>query len=135
MMARAPLTPRRYFDIPRNMEMSVATAQLSALAQRGRLALFRRLVAAGQAGIAAGRLADELGVAPNTLSAQLAILCQAGLAASERCGRSILYRARLEAISDLILYLVEDCCAGRPEACLPVIDGLTRCLDPSCHQP
>lgn len=101
---------------------------LSALAQPTRLDAFRRLVAAEPDGIAAGELARLLAVPQNTLSAHLAILVRAGLATSERRSRSIIYRADLAALREMVLFLLKDCCYGRPEVCIP----LAAELDPSC---
>ncbi|MEQ8557441.1 MAG: metalloregulator ArsR/SmtB family transcription factor [Henriciella sp.] len=98
------------------MEITTAVTSLSALAHEGRLAVFRALVRAGHPGLAAGRIADETGTPANTLSAQLNILSQAGLITSERQGRSIIYSACFDQMSDLIVFLMEDCCAG--EACV-----------------
>ncbi len=108
------------------MESSVAIDRLSALAQPGRLSVFRLLVRAGPEGIPAGEIAAALGLAPNTLSAQLTILVQAGLLSSAREGRVIRYAARPESISELIVYLMEDCCDGRPEICAPVQEAAAR---------
>ena len=99
------------------MESSLAIRRLGALAQDSRLAVFRLLVRAGEAGRPAGEIARELGLPPNTLSAQLTILVNAGLARSRRDGRSIIYAADYAAMSELLLYLTEDCCQGRPEIC------------------
>ena len=103
---------------------------LSALAQESRLAVFRLLVRAGRGGMAAGDIAHALGTAPNTLSAQLTVLAQAGLVSGRRDGRSIIYSANYEAMSDLIRYLLEDCCEGRTEICTPILNavgGLDAC--------
>ncbi len=110
------------------MEASIAIDRLSALAQPGRLDVFRLLVRAGPEGIAAGDVATRLGFAPNTLSAQLNILAAAGLIAGTREGRSIRYAARSEALSELIVYLMEDCCDGRPEICAPVQEAAARAV-------
>jgi ArsR family transcriptional regulator len=99
------------------MEMTDAVDALSALAHEGRLAIFRELVRAGAEGLPAGEVSRRLGIAPNTLSASLAVLSHAGLAHSRRDGRSIIYRAAYEHMSDLLGFLVEDCCLGRPEVC------------------
>lgn len=66
------------------MELKLAAKRLSALAQEGRHAVFRLLVKAGPDGIAAGEIAQALELPPNTLSAQLAILANAGLVGSRR---------------------------------------------------
>ena len=99
------------------MESELVIKRLSALAQEGRLAVFRLLVKAGPDGIAAGEIAQVLDLPPNTLSAQLTILANAGLVGSRRAGRSIIYSAQYERMSELLVYLMEDCCQGRPEVC------------------
>lgn len=102
------------------MESIDAVSMLSALGHEGRLAIFRLLVRAGAPGRAAGDIAHELDVLPNTLSANLSVLSNAGLVVSRREGRSIIYGARYEGMQDLLGYLVDDCCEGRPEICLPL---------------
>lgn len=102
------------------MESFRAISALSALAQEGRLAAFRLLVRAGHEGLPAGEIARALDVAPNTLSAQLLILSNAGLVTSRREGRSIIYMANYDEMSALIVFLMEDCCQGRPEVSRPV---------------
>lgn len=114
------------------MESSLAISRLSALAQPGRLAVFRLLVRAGPEGLPAGEIASRLGLAPNTLSAQLTILSQAGLIAGTREGRVIRYAAATDSVRDLIVYLMEDCCDGRPEICLPVQEAArAACCPPA----
>lgn len=103
------------------MELQDAIAALSALSQEGRLSAFRLLVRAGRDGLPAGDIARALDVAPNTLSAQLTILANAGLVTSRRDGRSIIYTANYDEMSALIVFLMEDCCQGRPEVCAPVV--------------
>lgn len=108
------------------MEIKSAIASLSALAHEGRLATFRMLVQAGPDGIAAGEIARRLDTPPNTLSANLKVLTHSGLLASRREGRSIIYRARFDQMSQLLGYLMEDCCAGSPEICAPLAEVLAR---------
>jgi len=103
------------------MESKLALSQLSALAQDNRLAVFRLLVKAGREGLPAGEIAAAMDVPPNTLSAQLNILSNAGLIEGTRRGRSIIYTANYDAISGLIVFLMEDCCQGREEVCAPVM--------------
>lgn len=99
------------------MEATAATERLSALAHESRLAVFRRLVQRGPAGLAAGELAAALGIAPPTLSFHLAHLSRAGLVVSRREGRSILYSADYDAIRALVGFLYENCCGD--SGCLP----------------
>lgn len=103
-----------------NMEQSSAITALSALAHPGRLEAFRLLVRAGEAGLAAGDIARQTGSLPNTLSANLNILSGAGLVASRREGRSIIYTAEYGHMRELLAFLMEDCCAGAPEICTPL---------------
>ena len=94
------------------MKATSAIEALGALAQEHRLALFRLLVQAGDRGMAAGAIADALGVPNSSLSFHLAQLRNAGLILQERQHRSLIYRANYRAMSDLVAYLMENCCAG-----------------------
>ncbi|MBR42548.1 MAG: transcriptional regulator [Acidiferrobacter sp.] len=102
------------------MDTLTAVDTLSALAQPSRLQIFRLLVKHSPTGLAAGKIADDLGVRHNTLSTHVAILTRAGLLRSERNGRSIIYSIDPQGIKSLLAYLVEDCCNGQPELCTPV---------------
>ena len=112
------------------MELSQAVRKLSALAQDARLAVFRLLVRAGPDGMAAGDIARKLQTQPNTMSAQLLLLSNAGLIRAHRDGRSIIYAVNFEAMSSLLLFLTEDCCGGRPEICSPLASVATGCCPP-----
>ena len=109
-----------YFHEYGIMESIAAIKRLSALAQEGRLDVFRLLIKAGPEGMAAGDIARAVSTPANTLSAQLTILANAGLVRSRRDGRSIIYAADYEGMSGLLVYLMEDCCQGRPEVCGPI---------------
>jgi DNA-binding transcriptional ArsR family regulator len=102
------------------MESAIAIKRLSALAQDSRLAVFRLLIKAGPAGVPAGEIARALEITPNTLSAQLTVLANAGLVSNRRDGRSIIYAAAYASMRELLVYLMEDCCQGRPEVCAPL---------------
>ncbi len=103
------------------MEASQAVSALSALAHEGRLTVFRELVQAGPEGLAAGEVSRRVGIAPNTLSASLTILAHAGLVSSRRYGRSVIYSAAFERMGELLGFLVQDCCQGRPEVCASLV--------------
>jgi DNA-binding transcriptional ArsR family regulator len=109
------------------METKSAVASLSALAHEGRLATFRLLVQAGPDGLPAGEIARRLDVLPNTLSTGLNILSHAGLIASRRDGRSIIYTAHYNGMRELLAFLMEDCCAGKPEICAPLAAIASQC--------
>jgi len=97
-----------------------AVSALSALAHEGRLEVFRMLVRAGPEGMAAGEIARALGALPNTLSNNLGILSAAGLVSARREGRSIIYTAAYGRMRELLAFLMEDCCGGKPEICAPL---------------
>ncbi len=99
------------------MDSSSVIAALGALAQEHRLALFRLLVQAGSEGMAAGQIAERLGVPNSSLSFHLAQLHRAGLIQQERQSRSLIYRADYAAMNALVGYLMENCCGGA--ACAP----------------
>ena len=94
------------------MNSSGAITALSSLAQEHRLALFRLLVQAGPDGMAAGALAEELGVPNSSLSFHLAHLTRAGLIEQQRKGRSLIYTANYDAMNALVGFLTENCCGG-----------------------
>jgi DNA-binding transcriptional ArsR family regulator len=101
------------------MDRLDAAAALAALAQESRLEVYRLLVQAGPRGLAAGEVASRLGIAPNTLSFHFDRLRHAGLVSVARQGRSLIYAARYETMNNLLAYLTENCCGGRPELCAP----------------
>ncbi|KPF54728.1 MULTISPECIES: ArsR/SmtB family transcription factor [Novosphingobium] len=109
------------------MDSDSAIAALGALAQGTRLDVFRVLVRHEPAGLAAGEIARLLGVPQNTMSAHLGILARAGLVQSQRQGRTIVYRADLDGLRAVMLFLVTDCCAGNAALCAPLVAALSPC--------
>jgi protein-tyrosine-phosphatase/DNA-binding transcriptional ArsR family regulator len=91
---------------------SAAVRALGALAQESRLEVFRALARVAPEGLAAGTLADELGVPPSTLSFHLDHLLNAGLVRRERDGRSLVYSLDVGAVNELIWFVGEDACQG-----------------------
>jgi len=102
------------------MELLDATTVLGSLAQITRLEVFRLLVRHEPSGLSAGEIARQLGVPANTMSTHLAVLTRAGLATSLRHSRSIIYRANIDALRDLMVFLAKDCCEGSEELCAPL---------------
>ena len=111
------------------MQTPIAVGALSALAHPGRLVVFRLLVKAGPEGSAAGDIARATGSLANTLSNNLNILAAAGLVASKRDGRSIIYTAGYDQMRELLAFLKEDCCAGNPGICAPLAEVASRCCE------
>lgn len=107
------------------MEMNQAVRALGALAQASRLGIFRLLVEAGPAGMAAGQIAEQLGIAPSSLSFHMKELTHAELVTVEQRGRFMIYAANYAQMNALMGFLTENCCAGQacaatePPACCP----------------
>jgi ArsR family transcriptional regulator, arsenate/arsenite/antimonite-responsive transcriptional repressor len=112
------------------MESENAILALAALAQSTRLDVFRLLVKHEPDGLAAGDIAKALAVPQNTMSSHLSILSRAGLVSAQRFSRSIVYRADLTRFQAVMLFMLRDCCDGRPEICAPLIEDLTPCCPP-----
>lgn len=109
------------------MDIEKATLALAALSQSTRLETFRLLVRHEPAGLPAGEIARQLDTPQNTMSTHLAVLTRAGLAISERHSRSIIYRADLNGLRTLMLYLIKDCCGGNAALCTPLMADLACC--------
>jgi DNA-binding transcriptional ArsR family regulator len=104
------------------MQTKDAVVALSALAHPGRLEIFRLLVRSGKPGLPAGEIARATGSLSNTLSANLNVLSHAGLVTSRREGRSIIYNAAYEQMSELLAFLIDDCCGGDSDICGPLAE-------------
>jgi DNA-binding transcriptional ArsR family regulator len=100
------------------METKAAVTALAALAQDSRLAIYRTLVQAGPAGLAAGRIGELTDIAPSSLSFHLKELSHAGLVEGRQAGRFVIYSANFETMNALLGFLTENCCGGNP--CSPV---------------
>jgi arsenate reductase len=94
-------------------------SKLTVLAHEGRMSVFRMLVRRYPDAVAAGDIAEALGLKASTLSVYLGALHGEGLIEQHRKGTSRLYRADLTGMNALSDYLFRDCCGGRPEVCAP----------------
>lgn len=103
------------------MDERQALTGFAALSQETRLRIVRLLVKAGQEGLSAGSVAEAVGASASNVSFHLKELERAGMIASRREARSIIYAADYDVLGSLIRFLVEDCCAGRAEICAPVL--------------
>lgn len=88
-----------------------AVVALSAMAQEGRLAIFRLLVQSSSA-LSAGDIAQALTIPASTLSFHLKTLQHAGLVHVRQEGRFMYYSPNREAFTALLGYLTENCCGG-----------------------
>ena len=99
------------------MDQQQALSALSAMANATRLEIVRLLVPTGSDGMPAGEIAKGIGISASALSFHLSTLEQAGLLASKRCSRQVIYRADHAQIGGVIGYLLNDCCGAHPEVC------------------
>jgi ArsR family transcriptional regulator, arsenate/arsenite/antimonite-responsive transcriptional repressor len=106
------------------MEEKTVVQSLSALAQPFRLRIFRALVVAGSAGSTPSVLSEQLTIPATTLSFHLKELTYAGLISQEREGRNIVYKAAFAQMTQLMGYLLENCCQG--SSCSTVKKSRTR---------
>lgn len=117
------------------MDDLAALECFAALSQATRLRAFKVIVAHGPNGIAAGEIARLVDVPQNTMSTHLAILARCGLVRSARQSRSIAYSADHDRFRALTVFLLQDCCGGRPEICAPILADVTACCRPSSKRP
>jgi len=101
------------------MRTIAPVAAFEALGHETRLAIFRLLIPAGPRGLAAGEVSERIGMPPNALSFHLSRLVQADLMTARRAGRQIFYAVAYERLSELLSFLLEDCCGNAPSGCLP----------------
>ncbi|SAK89462.1 ArsR family transcriptional regulator [Caballeronia fortuita] len=94
------------------MDSNLVVRALGALAHESRLAIFRALVVAGPDGMAAGDIAQQVGLAPSSLSFHLKDLSHAELVSARQEGRFVFYTANFDVMKGLIGFLTENCCAG-----------------------
>ncbi|MBO0145401.1 helix-turn-helix transcriptional regulator [Agrobacterium sp. Ap1] len=96
------------------MDERQALSSFAALSQETRLGIVRELVIAGPEGLAAGVIAERMGVSATNVSFHLKELERSGLISQRRESRSIIYSASYETLAGLVKFLMEDCCAGHP---------------------
>lgn len=108
------------------METKHAVKALAAIAHESRLTAYRHLMQAGPTGMAAGQLAELMGLAPSSLSFHLKELVNADLLTSTQEGRFVYYSVKYDSMTALLTYLTENCCGGNPcspvraDTCVPV---------------
>lgn len=107
--------------------------RLSTLGHPQRLAVFRLLMRRYPDHVPATEIAHALAIKPNTLSAYVNALMQAGLVTQERRGTSLRYAVDMETARETLDYLLLDCCRGRPELCRPQHGGDRTAVDRKSH--
>ncbi len=97
------------------MREQIVLEALRALAQEMRLGIVRYLISKGDKGAAAGEIAEAMGAISSKASFHLAALERATLITSERQSRKIIYRANLDALGQVVSFILNDCCGGHPD--------------------
>lgn len=93
------------------MNIEIASRQLEALGNETRLGIYRTLVRAGAGGLSVGQVQERVGLAASTLSHHLKRLVDQGLVRQERSGTSLICHAEYPAMTALIGFLADECCA------------------------
>ncbi|WP_307188593.1 ArsR/SmtB family transcription factor [Acidiphilium multivorum] len=114
MEMRMPRSPKK--------DPAWMVAALAALAHEHRLAAYRILVEAGPAGIAAGDIAEKIGLVPSSFTFHVQALRNAGLISQRRVSRHVIYAADFAAMNTLVGFLVENCCGQGLSICSPACD-------------
>ena len=107
------------------MTSAEAITALSALAHEHRLTIFRLLVEQGPEGLAAGVIAEQIGLPPSSLTFHLQHLTRAGLLMARRASRQIFYVADFAAMNSLVGYLTDNCCTATGASCSTVCKPTT----------
>ena len=94
------------------MNNSAAAHSLSALGHEARLSVYRLLVKAGEEGLNVGDIGRHLNIPPSTMAHHLSALVDSGLVHQTRHGREIRNVANYDAMSALMDFLTDECCAG-----------------------
>lgn len=106
------------------MDQELAIESFAALAQESRLAIFRLLVREQPNGLPVGEISRQLNIVPSTLSGHLGVLKRVRLLKSTRHQREIHYAANLDTMSDLVRFMLEECCNGSVENCGEIVSLL-----------
>jgi len=103
-----------------------AVRALAALAQEGRLRIYRAVVGMGPDGMTPGALSGALGIPPSTISFHVKELLHAGLLTQERDGRRLIYRPSIDTMNALLGYLSAHCCQAVTCEAVPSPAGASR---------
>jgi len=99
------------------MNEATAAKCLAELGSPTRLAVFRLLVKAGPEGLVVGDLQRRLKIPGSTLSHHIARLAWAGLVDQRRDGRRLICSTKDGVMTDLLTFLIAECCTGFADDC------------------
>ncbi|MCA0919905.1 ArsR/SmtB family transcription factor [Pseudooceanicola nanhaiensis] len=93
------------------MDIEIAARQLQALGNTTRLQIYRTLVRAGHGGLPVAQVQARVDLPASTLSHHLKTLIQQGLLRQERRGTTLICHAEYPAMTALLGFLGDECCA------------------------
>ena len=126
-------TPVTLLDYSRTMEMKEAVSGFTALSQETRLRLMRLLATKGRIGHAGRRDRGRARPRPRRCRSTWRARSRPGLVRSTRQGRHIIYAVRFVGLRELLSFLTETCCAGRPDLCGDLARLLPDDIDEEDH--
>lgn len=88
---------------------------LAELGNETRLEIFRLLIKSEPTGLSVGEIGQRLSLAPSTLAFHLKGLVSTDLVRQTKDGRSVICRANLPTITDIIRILEHECCVDQKE--------------------
>ncbi len=93
------------------MEIEIIAKSFKELGHPTRLRIFKRLVKAGEQGIAVGDVQEDLDIPGSTLSHHISSLVSANLIKQRREGRTLYCTVEYPNLLSLIDFLQDECCS------------------------
>ncbi len=93
------------------MDIDNVASALKELGHTTRLTIYKRLVKAGEQGLAVGVIQKDLAIPASTLSHHISALVSVGLIQQKREGRILRCIAQYTVLNAIISFLMEECCA------------------------
>lgn len=103
------------------MKLNFAAAVLKELGHPTRLEIYKALIKAGYQGMPVGELQKKLEIPASTLSHHLSSLISVSLVRQERQGRTLFCHACYENLTELIVFLTEECCSETDDRLATII--------------
>ncbi len=97
------------------MDTIIIAKALAELGNETRLEIFRLLIKSEPNGLSISDIGNRLSLAPSTLAFHLKGLVSADLVSQNKEGRSVICRANLNKVTDIIRTLEHECCVDHKE--------------------
>ncbi|TPH18131.1 ArsR/SmtB family transcription factor [Litorilituus lipolyticus] len=92
------------------MDIDIIAKALKELGHPTRLAVFKRLVKAGEQGISVGTVQEELAIPGSTLSHHISGLVSAGFITQRREGRTLFCVVEYKKLESVLAFFQDECC-------------------------